>query len=112
MGKRLDVDPVLLVDGDPAEIEEKLRELAAKLEDFIAQQKKVVDASEDLRKKHDPSPDEVALFENLPKPKKARKKKAPKKGSTASTAADILGSESGVLDRGDALEEGMGTKRD
>ncbi len=32
MGKRIDVDPVLLVDGDPGEIEEALDEVAAKME--------------------------------------------------------------------------------
>jgi len=35
----------------PTDVEEKLRELAKKLEEFVDQQKKVVDASEDLRKR-------------------------------------------------------------
>jgi len=32
MGKRIDVDPVLLVDGDPGDIEKALGEVAAKME--------------------------------------------------------------------------------
>jgi hypothetical protein len=35
----------------PSDVEQKLQELAKKLEEFIAQQKKVIEGSEDLRKK-------------------------------------------------------------
>lgn len=35
----------------PSDVEQKMQELADKLQEFIAQQKKVIDGSEDLRKK-------------------------------------------------------------